>query len=78
MAGPDLMIARYYHACSMMTYNDGRYVVVTGGKCCSVAFCGSLDTTEYLDLDDPTAWKTGLTILTSRFTPFSYLSVNKK
>ena len=52
--GPDLMVGRYRHDCGWITNSNGSYVVVAGGNNGTV-----LDSTEYLDLDEPTIWKTG-------------------
>ena len=54
-AGPDLIAARMWLACGILSNGIGSYVVVTGG------YNGAyLDATEYLDLNDTTIWKTGL------------------
>jgi len=52
-AGPSLTVARYWHACSILTE---RYVIVTGGYNGAYFF----NSTEYMDLNQPTMWKTGL------------------
>ena len=59
-SGPDLKVARERHACGILSTSDRSFVVVTGGKNDEVV----LGTTEYMTLDDLTAWSTGLQILT--------------
>ena len=54
-AGPLLKHARGSLACSVLNTGTESYVVVAGGY--NGAF---LDSTEYMDLNDPTSWKTGL------------------
>ena len=54
-SGPSLTVARGYHGCSILTTGTERFVVVTGG------FNGvKLDSTEVMDLNQPTMWQTGL------------------
>ena len=55
-AGPYLMVPRSYHTCNILSNGNGSYVVVTGGYDNGVY----TDSTEYLDLDEPTIWKTGM------------------
>jgi len=53
-AGPSLTEARANHACSILTTGTERYVIVSGGS------APVLDSTEYMDVNQPTMWKTGL------------------
>ena len=53
-AGPDLIVARRSHTCSMLKTNHGSYVVVGGGY-----YQAALDSTEYLALDEPITWRKG-------------------
>ena len=54
--GPSLTEARKYHGCAILTTGTERLVIVTGGS----GAAGNLDSTEVMDLDQPTMWKTGL------------------
>ena len=51
---PDLTTERRLHACGLLTSEEGTYVVVAGGDNGT-----TLDSIEYLDLQQPTEWKTG-------------------
>ena len=55
-AGPDLKATRSRHECALLDTGTASYVVVTGGYGDS----GYLDSTEYMDCNEPTIWKTGL------------------
>ena len=63
-AGPDLMVKRREHGCGIITNSNGSYVVVTGGYYGSgLESAPYMNSTEYLDLGEPTIWKTGQKVL---------------
>ena len=55
--GPLLNDKRAYHACSILNTGTEIFVVVAGGW---NGAAGRLDSTEYMDVNQPTMWKTGL------------------
>ena len=60
--GPLLMEGRSEHACSILDTGAERLVVVTGGRVDGneESSWNLLDSTEVMDLKQPTIWKTGL------------------
>ena len=53
-SGPLLMEGRRYHGCSILNTGTDSFVVVAGG------YNGTyMDSTEVMDLNEPTMWKTG-------------------